>query len=256
MFFGVNIFKYFVFKNCISGLVNFIQRHSVPSIKFSLKNFIKDPISTIIMTHKFIEVEYTGKLTDGTVFDTTDEKTAKENNLHDPKLSYGPLTICMGEGHLIKGLEEQIRDKGTGSYTIELESEKAFGKRDAKLIQLVPLKKFTEQNIKPFPGLQLNVDNAMATVKTVSGGRCMVDFNHPLAGKDIVYDIKINKEVTDDLEKVKGLLEVEMRAKPKVDLKEDTITIKGIKKEAQELVKKRLSEFVDKKIVFEEDKSS
>ena len=208
------------------------------------------------MTHKFIEVEYTGKLKDGTVFDTTDEKIAKENNLHDPKLSYGPLTICFGQGHLIPGLEEQIKDKGTGSYTIELESEKAFGKRDAKLIQLVPLKKFTEQNIKPFPGLQLNVDNMIATVKTVSGGRCMVDFNHPLAGKDITYEIKINKEITTDLEKVKGILEVEMRAKPEVTLKEGTISIKGIKKEVQEPVKKRLSEFVDKKIVFEEDKSS
>ncbi len=205
---------------------------------------------------KFIEVEYTGKIKDGDVFDTTNEKIAKENNLHNPKLTYGPIVICLGQGHLIKGLEDEIKDKGVGSYTVDLDSEKAFGKRDAKLLQLVPLKKFTSQNIKPVPGLQLQVDNVMAVVKTVSGGRCMVDFNHPLAGKDISYDIKINKEVKDDLEKVKGLLEVELRARPNVTLKEDTITIKGIKKEVQEIVKKRLSEFVNKKIVFEEDKSS
>lgn len=47
-----------------------------------------------------------------------------------------------------------------------------------------------------------------------------------------------------------------MRAKPEVKKKDDAISIKGIRKEAQEAVKKRLSEFVDKKIVFEEDKSS
>jgi len=206
--------------------------------------------------HKFIEVEYTGTLKDGMVFDTTDEKVAKEHDIHNPNMTYGPLTVCIGEGHLIKGLEDEVKDKKEGKYTVELEAEKAFGKRDGKLLQLVPLKKFTEQNIKPFPGLQLNIDNTMAVVKTVSGGRCIVDFNHPLAGKDIKYEIEIKREVTDELEKVKGLLEVEMRAKPEVKIKDNTISIKGIKKDFQEPVKKRLEEFVDKKIVFEEDKSS
>lgn len=121
--------------------------------------------------HKFIEVEYTGRIKEGDVFDTTDEKVAKENNLHNPSLTYGPIVICLGEGHLIKGLEEEIKDKKEGTYTVDLTSDNAFGKRDAKLLQLVPLSKFTQQNIKPFPGLQLNIDNMMATVKTVSGGR-------------------------------------------------------------------------------------
>lgn len=206
---------------------------------------------------RFVELEYTGKIKDGDVFDTTNEEVATEHGILNPGTKYGPIVVCLGEGHLIKGLDEELADKKEGIYTIEVDHEKAFGKRDGKLIQLIPTQRLKQNNIRPFPGLQLNVDGQIATIKTVSGGRCMVDFNHPLAGKDLIYDIKILRDVDNNVEKVKAVLSVEAHLKPEVVEKDSNIEIIGkIPEDAQKVIKKRLSELIDAKISFKDDKSS
>lgn len=205
---------------------------------------------------KFVEVKYTGKLKDGKVFDTTEEKTAKNNNIYNEKGKYGPVVVCLGQGHLVKGLEDELKDKKPGKYKIELEAKNAFGERKPKLMQLIPTNKLKQNNVNPVPGLQLNIDGMLATIKTVSGGRTIVDFNHPLAGKDVVYEVEILREVNDDKEKAKAILELEAQLKPNVEIKDKDLIIKDIPKEAQEPIKKRLKEFIDKNIVFQENKSS
>ncbi len=168
----------------------------------------------------FVELEYTGKVKeDDIVFDTTDEETAKKNNIYDKNSHLGPITICIGEGQILAGLEEELVGKEVGKeYDVELPAEKAFGKKDGKLVQLIPASKFKQQNIKPMPGMQLNIDGMMGTIKTASGGRVLVDFNHPLSGKDLVYHIKINKVVEDDAEKIKAYLKLSL-ADDKIDVK-------------------------------------
>jgi len=91
---------------------------------------------TTLTKGEFIEVEYTGKLKENNeVFDTTDEKTAKEAKIHSPKQEYGPVIICLGEQQLLAGLEEELEGKELNKeYNIELPAEKAFGRKDAKLI--------------------------------------------------------------------------------------------------------------------------
>jgi FKBP-type peptidyl-prolyl cis-trans isomerase SlyD len=166
-----------------------------------------------IKTNDFVEIEYTGMLKDNkVVFDTTDEKIAKEHEL--PKSNYGPVVVVIGQGQLLKGLEEQIIGKEPGKYTIELAPEKAFGKKNAKLIQLVPAKKFLEQKIQPVPGLQLNIDGMICTVRQVTGGRVMVDFNHPLSGRDVIYEINVKAVVTDKKEQLKAVFAMLLNTHP------------------------------------------
>ena len=198
----------------------------------------------IIKKQDFIEIEYTGRIKgDDTIFDTTEEKVAKENNLHDKNADYSPVVICVGENNILKGLEEQMIGKETGKeYTFDISSDNAFGRKNAKLIQLIPTSKFRQQDIQPFPGLQLNIDGVFGVVKTVSGGRCLVDFNHPLSGKDLVYDVKIKRIVENDNEKLKSLLKMHLHIKDVViELKEDSANInlkKSLPKQAQEEFKK------------------
>jgi len=203
----------------------------------------------------FIEIEYTGKTEDG-VFDTTSEETAKENKVFNPKATYGPIVVCLGQGHLVKGLDKALEGKTEGELHVDLKPEDAFGNRDAKLLQLIPAKKLTDNKIRPFPGLQIDVDGQIARIKTVSGGRVMADFNHPLAGKDISYDVKILREVTDDLEKAKALLTVELRIQPQIEKKGEDLVVSGIPEQIQEPIKKRLSELISSNIVFEDAKTS
>ena len=198
----------------------------------------------IIKKQDFVEIEYTGRIKeDNMIFDTTQEKVAKENGLYDKNADYSPALICVGENNILKGLEDQIIGKEIGKdYTLEVGSDNAFGRKDAKLIQLIPTSKFRQQNIQPVPGLQLNIDGVFGVIKTVSGGRVLVDFNHPLAGKDLVYNVKINRIVDDNKEKINSLLKMHLHIKDaEIELKNDSANIKAkhsIPKQAQEEFKK------------------
>lgn len=199
-----------------------------------------------IKNKDFVEIEYTGKIkNDNTVFDTTDEKIAKENEIHNEKMTYGPVVICVGENQVLAGLDKAIEGNEVGKdYSIELIAEEAFGKKDAKLIQLIQTSKFLKQNIQVVPGLQVNIDGMMGLVKTVSGGRTLVDFNHPLSGKDLVYDIKLKKLVIEDIDKLKGYLKMQLGA-DEIDIKIENNEAKvQLKQEIPEEAKKKLGEKV------------
>ena len=194
----------------------------------------------VVKKHDFVEIEYTGRIKeDNTIFDTTEENVAKENGIYDKNADYSPSVVCIGENHILKGLEEQMIGKEAGKeYTFEIIADNAFGRKDAKLIQLIPTNKFRQQNIQPMPGLQLNIDGMFGIIKTVSGGRCLVDFNHPLAGKDLVYKVKINRIVDDDKEKLNSLLKIHLHVKDaEIEMKENSVDIKSnhsIPNQAQE----------------------
>ena len=65
---------------------------------------------TEISKGDFVEIEYTGKVKeDGTIFDTTYEKVAKENQLHGH--DFGPIVICIGEEHVLKGIDKNLEGK-------------------------------------------------------------------------------------------------------------------------------------------------
>ena len=155
----------------------------------------------------FIEIEFIGKIKEShIVFDVTNEQDAKKYNLYNPKIKYSPLIICIGENNIVKGLDEFLICKEIKDYTIELSAEKAFGIKDPKLMKIVPNNIFKKQKITPFPGLQINFDGIIGTIITSGSGRVIVDFNHPLAGKDLIYELKIKRLVTDTKEKLSSIL--------------------------------------------------
>jgi len=209
-----------------------------------------------IKERDFVEIEYTGKLKDDNiVFDTTDEATAKNNKIYNKNAKYGPVIICAGENQILAGLDKELVGKDIGSYEISLKAENAFGKKTAKLIQLIPTAKFKKENILPMPGMQVNMDGLVGIIKTVSGGRTLVDFNHPLSGKDVVYNIKINRIVTNAKEKIGSYLKIALNLKNiKVEIEENTAKIKieqNIPEKTKEKLSKKLMELVKiKKIMF------
>lgn len=208
--------------------------------------------------HDFVEIEYTGYLEDGAVFDTTDEDTAKKNDLFNENAKFGPAVICIGEKHVLPGIEKAITGKNPGKFNIELEPEDAFGKKDAKLLKLMPMKLFRKENVNPVPGLEVNIDNMYGTVRSVSGGRVIVDFNHPLAGRKIKYDLKVNKVIEDTLTKAKAVLKNELNILDmKLELIKKTLLIDEDKfpEEVLQNLEKRMTELVPEitKVVLKKD---
>ena len=196
--------------------------------------------------HDFIEIEYTGKLEDGTVFDTTDEKVAKDAGIHRDNATFGPSIICLGENHVLKGIEDTIIGNEPGKFDVNLTPEQAFGKKNTKLLKLLPMKVFRKENITPFPGLEVNVDNTYGIVRTVSGGRIIVDFNHPLAGRKLKYDVKVNKIIKDTLEKAKSIFKNELNiVDSKLELIDKKLIIdENIPKDVLDGIEKRVLELV------------
>jgi len=206
----------------------------------------------------FIELEYTGKVKgEDFVFDTTNESTAKESGLDGEGAKFGPMIICVGENQVLKGLDNVLPGKEIGKdYSVDITAEDAFGKKNTKYVQLINTSKFKKQGIQPMPGLQVNIDNMVGIVKTVTGGRTMVDFNHPLSSKDLTYDFCINKIITDDTIKAKSFLGI-MFGEQNVDieLKEGILKVKTkikLPDEVGQKVKDKLKKVIPniKKVVF------
>ena len=176
----------------------------------------------------FIEVEFTAKNKEtGEIFDSNRKEDLKKMG---SKAEAKPFVFCLGEGMFLKGIEDYLINKDLGNYTIELSPENAFGKRDPTQIQMMPMKVFQDQDVQPFPGAMYNFDGKIAKVLTVSGGRVMVDFNNPLAGKDVIYEVKINRKIDDLNEKVKSLNEFLFRQQFPFGIKEKKIIMQVDKK--------------------------
>lgn len=193
----------------------------------------------------FIRLNYTGRLDSGEVFDTTDETVAKQENLHlhNPQ----PIVVCVGSNFLVKSLDQDFIGKNIGKHKINI--EEAFGKKRADLLTLIPIKAFKKENIKPHPGLEVNIDGNRGIVKTVSGGRIIVDFNHPLASRNVSYDYEIIELVNNKKEQVQCLLPKEI----KTEFKENTAIIKSkVPEELKEMISKQIEDLVKVKVKFED----
>src|SRR5437879_2021022 len=155
----------------------------------------------------FLLVNYTLKVKEsGETVDTTFDSVAKESHIHREDSTFGPKFIILGEGWLPKGLEESLvgLDPGTNK-TVELTPEKGFGAREPGKMRLVPLRRFKDQEY-PTPGKQVEFEGRPAVVRAVGAGRVQVDFNHPLAGRTLLYDVSIDKVLEDENEKILNLI--------------------------------------------------
>lgn len=181
----------------------------------------------------FIEIEFTARTKDGEIFDSNIEKDLKEIG---SKTKVEPFIFCLGQGMFLKAIDDYLIGKEPGKYTLELEPEKAFGKRQPNLINRIPLKLFKEHNVNPVPGILFNFDGRIGKVLAVSGGRVILDFNNPIAGKDVIYEIKILKKVEDEKEQIKAFIKFLFKKELAFEIKENKIIIS---------VEKSMAKFVE-----------
>jgi len=158
----------------------------------------------------FLRLEYTGRVQEtDEVFDTTIEKVAEEEGIQLENKIYGPIPIIVGAGHVLKGIEDSLIDMDEGDKKeIEIPPSEGFGERDPKLIQLIPMSEFRKQSIKPQVGMSITSEGSTGKIRSISGGRVRVDFNHELAGKTLQYQIKVQKIIEDDVEKIRSMIDL------------------------------------------------
>jgi len=154
-----------------------------------------------------VEISYTGKIAvTGEVFESTVEKKAIEAGIFNPKHQYKPLVIVVGEGDVLKGLDSALLGMKAGEEReVQVKPADGWGGRSPNNVAVVPLQQFRNQKINPAPGLVVELNGREGRIQSVSGGRVRVDFNHPLAGKDLQYEMKIEKEITAPKEQIEAL---------------------------------------------------
>jgi peptidylprolyl isomerase len=133
-----------------------------------------------------VKVHYTGKLDDGTVFDTSADRE--------------PLQFIVGEGQIIPDFEQAVVGMNPGdSKTVQIPSDRAYGPHHEEMIMEVDRNEFPE-DLEPKVDQRLQVRQSdgqtfAVTVTAVSESKVTLDGNHPLAGKDLTFDIQLSEIV-------------------------------------------------------------
>ncbi|MBV0923408.1 peptidylprolyl isomerase [Halomicroarcula limicola] len=170
-----------------------------------------------------VKLAYTARtVEDGQLVDTTDEEVAADDGIDTEEQEFGPRTIVLGENHIFPDVEEDIYGKEVGDEgSVTIAAADAFGEYDEEEVRTISKDKIPEDD--RYPGAHVDVDGQHGHVETIIGGRARVDFNHPLAGKDVEYDYEIVEEVTDREEKAQGI--IQMMLDMELDLWFETDTV-------------------------------
>ncbi len=129
-----------------------------------------------------VKVHYTGTLKDGSVFDSSEDKE--------------PLEFTLGKGQLIPGFEKAVEGMSKGDSTkVEIPADDAYGEPREDLIISVPKSQLPD-DVEPQVGMQLQVNqpdgqSIPVRVTEIEEEEIKLDANHPLAGKDLVFEIEL-----------------------------------------------------------------
>lgn len=191
----------------------------------------------------FIQIDYIAKVKEtNEVFDTTKEDIAKKERLYKEGEIYEPKLVVIGEGWVLKTLDEKLPTMEVGKEaTVEIPPDKAFGNRDAQKVRRVPLRQLLARDITPTLGLRIEYGGKMATVRAIGAGRVLLDFNPPLAGKTLIYEMTVLKKLETPKERIGALIhrrvpavengKFEFVTKPKtviIEMPEEAFYLEGI----------------------------
>ncbi len=129
-----------------------------------------------------VKVHYSGRLTDGTLFDSSEGRE--------------PLEFTVGAGQMIKGFDAGVLGMSIGEKkTLQIAAEDAYGMRDEEAIIEFPAENIPE-DMKLEPGMQLTLRNqngqpVPVIVLEVKEEVVIMDANHMLAGQDLVFDVEL-----------------------------------------------------------------
>jgi len=185
----------------------------------------------VLQKGDFILIDYTAKVKEtNEVFDTTNEETSKKEHLHKEGELYEPTLIVIGEGWMLKTLDESFTTmEPSKAATVEISPDKAFGARDPEKVKRVPLKQLIAKGINPAIGMRIEYGGKNASIRSIGAGRVLLDFNLPLAGKTLVYDVTVQKKLETNEEKMGALIHrripVADAAKFKLVLEANALTV-------------------------------
>jgi peptidylprolyl isomerase len=140
----------------------------------------------------YLLIDYTGKLEDGTVFDTTLKEKAIEAGIFDEEKEYRPFFFRADTGQVIKGIDSGVLGMKEGEEkTLIVPPQEAYGAYKNYLVQEIPLERL-ELQTPPEPGKKI-ITPGGREVKVLNSTEtsATLDFNHEVAGKTLILEIRL-----------------------------------------------------------------
>jgi len=174
----------------------------------------------------FILIDYVAKVKEtNEVFDTTKDDVAKKEHLHKEGQIHEPELVVVGEGWVLKALDEALATMEVNKpQTVEISPDKGFGQRDPEKIKRVSIKQLYAKEINPVVGARIEYQGKNATIRSVGAGRVLLDFNPPLAGRTLIYDVTITNRLDTAEQKIGAIIH---RRVPVVEENKFKLTIQG-----------------------------
>jgi FKBP-type peptidyl-prolyl cis-trans isomerase 2 len=179
----------------------------------------------------FIVIDYSARVKEtNEVFDTTHEDVAKKEHLYKEGEIYEPKLVVVGEGWVLKALDDSLTTMEINKpSTVEIPPDKGFGQRDPEKVKRVPLRQMVAKDINPVVGGRIEYQGKMAVVRAIGAGRVLLDYNPPLAGKTLIYEVTVSKKLESNEEKIGALIHRRIPAveenKFKLAVQDKTLTI-------------------------------
>jgi FKBP-type peptidyl-prolyl cis-trans isomerase 2 len=161
----------------------------------------------VVAEGDFILVDLVGRThEEKQLFETTKENVAKAEGVYSEEEAYQPRLVVIGQGFVVPGLEAAlIGMKVKETKQLVLEPQNAFGVRDPQQVRILPRARIKSDQ-KLVRGMRVRIGNQTGTIRHVGGGRVTVDFNPPLAGHTVEYEVTLKKILTKAQEKIDAFL--------------------------------------------------
>ncbi len=185
----------------------------------------------IVGEKSLVLIDYVAKTKDdGKVFDLTMEDVAKEEGLYKEDGRYEPYLVAIGWNWLLAALEEELVGMKVGeSKTIDIPPEKGAGPKDPAKIKRIAKTKLAKHGVRPIRGEEITFGKERGVVTADLGRTVRVDFNSPLAGKTLVFDVIVRKIISAPEDKILAVVKRRIPALPedmfKVTIKSKVVTL-------------------------------
>ncbi len=172
--------------------------------KTTKKSTTSKKAADTVESGSLIYLDYVAKSKeDGKIFDLTLEEVAKEEGLYKEDGYYAPQLVVVGWNWLLEAIEEELVGMKIGeSKTIEVPPDKGAGQRDPAKVKQIAKAKLARQRVSGQVGEEIKFGEERGVITHVFGRTVRVDFNPPLAGKTLVFDVTVREIITDLEEKI------------------------------------------------------
>ena len=179
-------------------------------------------------TGSLLLVDFTARVKNGDVFDTTYEEEAKKHSLHEHGDQYHPRLISVGSSSfpVLRGFDEALAKSEAGEkLVIEVEPAKGFGERDSGKVRMIPQRKLGDDADRVSIGDTIEVGDKKGIIRYIGSGRVQIDYNHKFAGKTIIYEAHVKESLSKNEEKIRAIVEHHLGTESKLTLIDTTASV-------------------------------